>query len=354
MEYLSGVCQGWASPSAYSWPGLALTGLAAGFALQQLARTVVNSVTSSALDLSGKHVVITGGSEGMGLAFAKLAVGDGASVTILARNQAKLDKALDELTAIVNALPDPVADQFVDALSVDVTDGEAVTRAMAEVDAKAPVELLIANAGYSATGYFMDLEESDFTRSMDVNYMGVVRCAKAIVPSMIARRSGHIAIISSAMAMCGMLGYTAYAPTKWALRGFADSLRQELLPFDVSVSICYPSDVETPGFAIENETKPPETVAMSDSGELLTAEQAAGVMYPRIRAREFHIGTDLLLDMMSWPMAAMSPRSNTVLAIAASPLVSFLTAVVGWQWDGIVHSHASDRSDVRTHASPLS
>ena len=66
-------------------------------------------------------------------------------------------------------------------------------------------------------------------------------------------------LYSSAVAFCGMVGYSAYAPTKFALRGLADCLRNELVGSGVKVSIFYPSNMDTPGFAVENKTKPAET-----------------------------------------------------------------------------------------------
>ena len=88
---------------------------------------------------------------------------------------------------------------------------------------------------------------------------------EAVVPHMVRRRSGHIVIVASGLAVTSFLGYSSYAPTKWALRGLADTLRNELLGFGIAVQIAYPPDTETPGFAHENETKPPETTAVTST-----------------------------------------------------------------------------------------
>ena len=351
MESLIEYLWSWTSVDSYSYVELAMVGVVGAIVVQQVVHAVMGAISGDVVDVGGKHVVITGGSEGMGLSFAKLAVGAGASVTIIGRSQAKLDAAVGVLEAEASACG---SSGFVHGVSADVTSPSAVASAFASAEAASPVALLVANAGYSATGYFLDLEEKDFVRSMDVNYHGVVRSVKAVVPAMLARREGHVAIISSAMALCGMLGFTAYAPTKWALRGFADSVRQELAPFGVGVSICYPSDVATPGFDVENETKPPETAAMSESAELLTPDQAAQVMWTRILKGEYHIGTETGIDLLSYPMAAMSPRSNPVAAVLLSPIVSIITWFIAREWDGIVVKGARDgRDDIRRHISPM-
>eukprot|EP00966_Prymnesium_polylepis_P177995 4121675-Prymnesium_polylepis.1 len=69
---------------------------------------------------------------------------------------------------------------------------------------------------------------------MDLNYLGTVRCIKAVLPQMVARRSGQVIIVASGAAVVSFMGYSSYAPTKWALRGLADALRNELCGLGVS------------------------------------------------------------------------------------------------------------------------
>jgi 3-dehydrosphinganine reductase len=129
---------------------------------------------------------------------------------------------------------------------------------------------------------------------MDLNYMGVVHATRAVVPGMIARRSGHVIAVASTLSLMGAsglrvcfvlclfpsvfractaqkqpknatftdtikhtgaIGYCAYAPSKFAVRGFMESLRQELQGTGVRASICYPPDMDTPGYAREGLTK---------------------------------------------------------------------------------------------------
>ncbi|KAH8069647.1 3-dehydrosphinganine reductase [Aureococcus anophagefferens] len=97
---------------------------------------------------------------------------------------------------------------------------------------------------------------------MDLNYLGVVKTLKATLPGMVDRKAGTAVLVSSGLALCGYAGYSAYAPTKWAVRGLAETLRSELLPFDISVHSVYPPNMDTPGFVEENRTKPKSAKAI--------------------------------------------------------------------------------------------
>lgn len=78
--------------------------------------------------------------------------------------------------------------------------------------------------------------------------MGTVAATKLVAPDMTKRKSGNIVIVASGTAVVGITGYSAYAPTKWAQRGFADCLRMEMQAHGVSVSIAYPPDMDTEGY----------------------------------------------------------------------------------------------------------
>ena len=94
---------------------------------------------------------------------------------------------------------------------------------------------------------------------MDLNYFGTVNMVKALLPAMLERGSGHIVNISSVAAFLGVFGYSAYGASKYAVRGFSDVLRAEVKPLGVRVSVVFPPDMDTPGLANENKTKPFET-----------------------------------------------------------------------------------------------
>ncbi|MEI2640182.1 MAG: SDR family oxidoreductase [Microthrixaceae bacterium] len=210
------------------------------------------------------HVIITGGSEGIGLAIAQSAVERGARVSLIARREEPLKSASEGLAG---------RSQWAAA---DVRDRAEVTAAVDDlVDSFGPCDILVANAGYALPGRFWELPEDEVADEMAVNYMGAVNATKAVLPSMRGRRRGHLCFTSSTAGLLGIYGYTAYSPTKFALRGLAESLRSELRPDGIAVSVIYPPDTDTPGFAKENEHKPVETAAISGTIRPKSANEVA-------------------------------------------------------------------------------
>lgn len=225
-----------------------------------------------------EHVIVTGGSAGIGKAIAKELLARGAKVTLLARTKAKLEQAVEELRPSCTGA---AAIQYVCASTTSAAElAEAVAKATA---AFGPVDSLVANAGGAAPGLFLEMPNETFESQMDLNYMGTVRSIKAVVPQMVERRRGRLIVVASGAAVVSFMGYSSYAPTKWALRGLADALRNELVGLGISVHVAYPPDTETPGFSHENETKPPETGARSPAPRPVV--HARGPRQPRSRPR---------------------------------------------------------------------
>jgi len=215
------------------------------------------------MELSGKHAIVTGGSSGIGLETARLLGERGARVSLVARDGVRLEAAKRETRALQTA-------------SIDVTDPEAVDTGFAKLTAaEGPCDVLVASAGEARPGYFQELDLSVFRAQMDLDYFGTLHCVRAVVPSMIERHTGTIVGVSSAAGLIGVFGYSAYAPAKYAVRGLMDTLRAELRPHGIQVSCAYPPDTDTPGFARENETKPPETVAVSGTVKVMAPARVA-------------------------------------------------------------------------------
>jgi 3-dehydrosphinganine reductase len=203
----------------------------------------------------GKNVIVTGGSSGIGKATAKLLARKGSNVSIIARDQAKLDQALREIEAEGNG----VQQQF-RAFSADVTNSEEMKATVeAIVEGGAPPDILINSAGIVYPGYFEELPLSTFRAQMDVNYFGTLHAVKAVLPYMIEKCSGHIVNISSIAGVIGVFGYTAYGASKFAVRGFSEVLRIELKPHNIGVSLVIPNDTDTPQLRGEKQVQPLET-----------------------------------------------------------------------------------------------
>jgi 3-dehydrosphinganine reductase len=221
--------------------------------------------------LDGSKVFITGGSSGIGLAAARELARQGAGVWIGARDQAKLDAALQEIRKAARS-----ADQSFGAVSMDVRDLALVRSATDRmIEGLGGLDILIACSGYARAGHLKDLPEEIFDDMMATNYRGHVNTVRALLPHFMAQKSGHICLVSSMLGYLGSYGYTAYAASKHAVAGFGRCLRQDLLPHGVEVSLFYPPTTDTPGLAEENKTKPPECWAVESASKKYTAEAVA-------------------------------------------------------------------------------
>lgn len=229
--------------------------------------------------------VICGGSKGIGRATARRIVQLGGNVCIIARTPGPLQEARQELEAA------RVDDgQWVESIAADTTDMEALRPPLEDVIARRGVPDYLLNAvGYAYPQYFEKLSLADFRRNMEVNYFGQLVPSLIVLPHMMQARKGHVAFVSSVLGYMGLIGYATYTPTKYAVFGLAESLRHELKPYNIHFSVLFPPDTDTPGFAIENQTKPPETAILSETTKLLTPEQVAEAFIAGLRRRKFEI-----------------------------------------------------------------
>lgn len=241
-------------------------------------------------------------------------------MSLVARSQEKLAKARDALNAAGN--------RVAQIASADVTSFESVEKAVSALtETFGPVDVLVTSAGCAKPGYFLEQDCSVFEKSVQLNYMGSVRAAKAVAPSMAERREGHLVFVASAAAVVSFLGYSSYSPTKYALRGFADALRNELRGFGIRVSIAYPPDTDTPGFEEENRTKPKETLAITPPS-VYSARVVAEYIADGIEIGDYHLSSpDLVQNLLISAQSGVSPRAYPILEITMSPVLGFMQLV---------------------------
>lgn len=248
------------------------------------------------------HVIITGGSEGIGLAVAHEASRRGARVSLIARRSEPLATAARRLG--------PTARWA----AADVADRDATAAAVAELtQEQGPCDILMANAGYSRPGRFWELDLDEFSDEMAVNYLGAVHATAAVLPAMRQRRRGHLCFTSSTAGLVGVYGFTAYSPTKFALRGLAESLRCELAPDGIRVSVLYPPDTDTPGLKKEKAGKPPETEAISGTIKPMSADRVAAVTVAGIERNRFTICADPMTRLLAHASGLMAPLTRRIM-----------------------------------------
>jgi 3-dehydrosphinganine reductase len=250
--------------------------------------------------LRDQHVLVTGGSSGIGLAIARRAARAGARVSLLARGKERLAAAQADLEAAGSG---PVF-----AVAADVSVPSEVTAALAAAEhAQGPVDVLVCSAGWARPGYFEEVPIEVFERTMAVNYLGTVYALKAVVPGMRGRGRGAVVLVSSGAGLHGFFGYTPYAPSKFAVRGLAESLRAELQGTGVHVAVVFPPDTDTPQLAEEGRTKPPETRAITAGGGVWTADEVARLTLEGVARRRFAITPGLAISALAWFHSLLAP-----------------------------------------------
>ena len=253
-----------------------------------------------------QHAIVTGGSSGIGKATAKLLAREGAHISIVARDQAKLEQAKTEIEKVtINP------QQRVIALSADVSDRVQVEAAIASANEQiGSPDILITSAGIAYPGYFQQLPIEIFEQTMAINYFGSLYTIRAVLPLMEQQQRGQIVLISSGAGLIGIYGYTAYSPTKFALKGLAESLRGELKPLGIQVSIVYPPDTNTPQLEQENKTKPLETKMITGTAQTWSAENVAREIVRGIEKKSFAIAPGLEMSLLEKLHSLLSPVLN--------------------------------------------
>lgn len=188
-------------------------------------------------NVTGKTVVITGASSGMGAAAARHLAGEGAAVVLGARRADRID-----------ALAAEIRDSGGRAIAVatDVTKRLDLERLVgAAIDAYGRIDVLINNAGVMPLSQLERVKVDEWDRMVDVNLKGVLYGVAAALPSMIAQKSGHIINVSSVAGHKLFAGSAVYSATKFAVRAFSEGLRQEMAPHNIRTTIISPGAVRT-------------------------------------------------------------------------------------------------------------
>lgn len=184
----------------------------------------------------GRVAVVTGAASGIGRAIAVELLRRGCEVALVDRDEA-VHRVAQDLAP---------AGRRVSAHVCDVGDRAAMTRLPDAVLAQhAGVHVLVNNAGVSVAGRFEDVGLDDLEWAVQVNFFGVVYGCKAFLPLLRRQEEGHILNVSSSFGLLGFAGKTAYCASKFAVRGFSEGLRAELLGSGLGVTVLYPGPVDT-------------------------------------------------------------------------------------------------------------
>jgi short-subunit dehydrogenase len=188
--------------------------------------------------LKDNVVFITGASSGFGADAARLFAREGCIVVLAARR-------MDRLTALAEEIHRAGGQAFV--VPLDVAEQSQIDEAVQTVlDTFGRIDTLLNNAGMGRLDWLETLDPvANIDMPIDVNLRGVLQVTRAVLPSMLARRAGHIINMSSVAGLIAAPMYTVYSATKYGVRGFTDALRREVAPFGIHVSGIYPGPATT-------------------------------------------------------------------------------------------------------------
>lgn len=203
--------------------------------------------------MSKPVAVVTGASKGIGRAIA-LRLASAYDIVALARSDDELESLAIEIERRGGSCRPRV---------VDVTNPSAVASALAGIDA----QVLVNNAGVGVLKPFMELTRKEWTGMVDVNFNALFDVTRAVLPSMIARKSGHIVMIGSISGRSAFVGGSCYAATKHAVIAFSECLMLEVRDAGVKVSVVNPGSVAT------------EFSERSDASWMLSADDVADAVY---------------------------------------------------------------------------
>ncbi|KAJ3121820.1 3-dehydrosphinganine reductase [Physocladia obscura] len=301
-------------------------------------------------EVNGKHVLVTGGSKGLGLALARLLVKNGANVTIVARGQKALDEARRELQQL--AASNAQAPKIL-AVSIDLSKYDQVVQEIDIIRGEmGKIDWVIANAGSAAPGFLANQLDLEFEGMIHQNLFSVANLVRALLksakqiaedkhiipgsrtwpisglsPAAQSQMPTKIIFVGSVCSALSFLGYSAYGASKFGLRGFADGLRSEFAPLGIAMHVYLPANMDTPGFAVENETKPEITAQIEGTGSTLSADDAASALFAGVLKKRYLVCNDVVGELVRVVANGAVPRPNPITEAFAAPALVLAFAV---------------------------
>ncbi|KAJ7754251.1 oxidoreductase [Mycena maculata] len=289
----------------------------------------------------GRHCYITGGSSGLGLSLAILLTKNGADVSIVARDEQKLRSALDEMEKVRQS-----PDQKLLSYSYSLNEAEAASAALeadcAAHDGRCPDAIFLC-AGTSTPGFFVEETEASLRKGMEMTYWVQAWTALAAAKRMARDRvPGRIVFVSSLLGYMSIVGYASYSPGKHALRGLAETLRSEMILYNVKVQIFFPGTIYSPGYEQENKSKPKITLKIEETDEGMQPEKVAEGLLRGVQKGDFHISADLLGNIFRSSTKGATPGNNVVLDAICSLLGGVALPIWRRGVDASVVAHRSE------------
>ena len=232
-----------------------------------------------------KAILITGASSGVGAALAKLYAARGVFLALTGRDAARLEAVADACRA---------KGAEVTATTLDIAERDPLKQWVEEIDDNHPLDLVVANAGMMGPSS----DEAATRRMFEVNVGGTFNTVMPLLPRFEARKSGQVAIISSLAGWRGMPGAPGYAASKAALKLWGESLRPQMLPRGIHVSVIHPGFIDSPMTAKNTFEMP----------WIRSSAQAAEAIARGLAADKARIAFPWQMFALVWTAAALPPK----------------------------------------------
>lgn len=212
-----------------------------------------------------KSVIITGASSGFGKDFALRIAKEGANIYLAARSEEKLEAIKSEVEELGGNAT---------VVKCDVTIDEDVKNLFLTAAQDGPIDFVYNNAGLGHIAKIFELTSAQIKQMIDVNVYGMILVSKYAAEVMVRQKHGHILMSSSLAGLITLPEWSVYVASKWAITGFADSIRPELKEFNVQVTTLHPGAVRTEFF---DESK--ANIDIAEVGEAIEVSEVTDVVY---------------------------------------------------------------------------
>lgn len=238
--------------------------------------------------MKGKVAIVTGASSGIGQAAAEMIAREGAIVVAVARRAERLTELVQRIVA---------AGGHATALPADVTVEAQANEVVAQTLARhGRVDILVNSAGIVRPGSVEEADPAEWREQIDINLLAPMYLSKAVIPDMRRRGDGHILNVSSTAGRTAGARHSGYSASKWGVTGYSESMRQELAPFGIRVTVVEPGATTTEvGDSIRHPGDRAAIQAHVSRGGIMHADDVAGAIVfalkqpPNVNVREIWI-----------------------------------------------------------------